>query len=106
MKIYKLVEERIREAIERGDFDNLSNKGKPLDLRAWKKTPEHLRMSYSVLKKAGVTPPEIQVKKDIADLKRKIAHEPDKDEKRRLTNKLNALMVTHAIRMERINKGR
>ncbi|MBD3647759.1 MAG: DUF1992 domain-containing protein [Pseudomonadales bacterium] len=104
MRIYQLVEERIRQAIERGDFDNLPNKGKPLDLRAWKKTPEHLRMPYSVLKKAGITPPEITIKQEIADLKRKISETRDKDEKLRLTNKLNSLMVTHSIRMERINK--
>lgn len=102
MKLYRLAEQRIREAIERGDFDNLANKGKPLDLRAWKKTPVHLRMSYSVLKKADVAPPEVRVKQEIADLRCKIELETDKDERRRLTNRLNALMVTHEIRMERL----
>lgn len=63
-------------------------------------------MSYSVLKRAGVTPPELAIKKEIAALKRRISQTHDKQEKLRLTNKLNSLMVTHSIRMERLNKPR
>ena len=53
MSKYYGVEAAIREAMERGDFDNLPGKGKPLDLSDWENTPVHLRMSYSVLKNAG-----------------------------------------------------
>lgn len=102
--MHRLVEERIREAIERGDFDNLPNKGKPIDLRAWKKTPEHLRMAYSVLKRAGVTPQEVTARQQIAGLKRQIATAGDEQEKLRLRNNLNALLVTHSIQMERLKK--
>ena len=104
MRIYKLVEEKIRDAIERGDFDNLSNKGKPIDLRAWRKTPEHLRMSYSVLKSAGITPPEVQLKNQIADIKEQLKRTTDKKERMRLSNRLNALMVTDSVRMERLRR--
>ncbi len=55
MKIYEGVEGLIRDAIERGEFDYLPNKGKPLDLSDWEKTPQHLRISYSILKNAGIT---------------------------------------------------
>lgn len=102
--MHRLVEERIREAIERGDFDNLPNKGQPIDLRAWKKTPEHLRMAYSVLKRAGVTPDEVSAKKQIAALKGQISRAADEKEKTRLRNRLNALLVTHSIQMERLKK--
>lgn len=102
--MYRLAEERIREAMERGDFDNLPNKGKPIDLRAWKKTPEHLRMAYSVLKRAGVTPREVTARQQIADLKGQIAEADDEQEKLRLRNRLNALLVTHSIQMERLKK--
>lgn len=102
--MYRLAEERIREAMERGDFDNLPNKGKPIDLRAWKKTPEHLRMAYSVLKRAGVTPQEVTARQQIAELKGQIAEAGDEQEKLRLRNRLNALLVTHSIQMERLKK--
>ncbi len=104
MRIYKLVEEKIRDAIERGDFDNLSNKGKPIDLKAWRNTPEHLRMSYSVLKSAGITPPEVQLKNQIAEIREKLKQTTDKEERMRLSNRLNGLMVTDSVRMERLRR--
>ena len=44
------VDKIIREAIERGEFDELKGKGKPLDLDAYFATPEDIRMAYSILK--------------------------------------------------------
>ncbi|MEP6787258.1 MAG: DUF1992 domain-containing protein [Acidobacteriota bacterium] len=35
MSIESSIEQKIREAIARGDFDNLEGKGKPLDLDAY-----------------------------------------------------------------------
>ena len=63
MTIYSGLEAQIREAIERGDFDQLPNKGQPLDLSQWQNTPPHLRMTYTILKNAGYSPGEIQTKK-------------------------------------------
>ena len=100
-KIYDAVEEKIREAMERGDFDNLPGKGKPLDLTDWQNTPEEQRMAYSMLKSSGYTPLEIQIKNEIGELKALIKETTDKDEKTRLINKLNAAMTNYAIRMER-----
>jgi len=62
VKIVESVEGRIKAAIERGDFDNLPNRGKPLDLSGWLKTPEQLRMSYSILKNAGYRSTRAQVR--------------------------------------------
>ena len=104
MKIYSGVEAQIREAIERGDFDNLPNKGKPLDLSEWQKTPPHLRLSYSILKNAGYSPSEVHTKREIAELKAMIDNETDKDRKLRLINKLNALSITDAVKMEKLLK--
>lgn len=98
------VEEQIRQAIANGEFDNLAGKGKPLDLSEWAKTPEHLRMAYSVLKSAGYTPPEINTRNEIALLKALIKETTDKDEKLRLINKLNEAMTGYSIRMEKLRK--
>lgn len=98
-KIYDGVEKRIQEAIARGEFDNLPGKGKPLDLRAWEKTPPHLRMGYTLLKNAGMAPVEVQAKQEIAEIREQLADTEDPEEKRRLTNRLNALMTTYAIRV-------
>ena len=45
-----LIDEIIREAMEKGEFDNLPGKGKPLDLEAYFATPADVRLGYSVLK--------------------------------------------------------
>jgi hypothetical protein len=69
MSFDKLVESLIKEAQERGEFDNLPGKGKPIDLTSYFETPEDVRLAQSVLKNAGITPPEVQLLKEIAQLK-------------------------------------
>ncbi len=104
MTKYHGVEAAIREAIERGDFDNLPGKGKPLDLTEWYKTPEHLRMTYSVLKNAGYQPAEVQTKNELATLRSMIEAEEDTAKKDSLLKKLRLLSITDAVRMEKLKK--
>lgn len=59
------VEKTIREAIERGDFDNLAGKGKPLDLDVNPFVPEDKRQTFRILQNAGVAPDWIEQDKDI-----------------------------------------
>jgi len=69
----KLIEEIIREAMEKGEFDNLPGKGKPLDLDEYFATPDDLRLGYSVLKSAGCVPVEVELQKEIETLKSRLA---------------------------------
>lgn len=64
----KIAEDRIREAMERGDFDELELKGKPLELKEDPFVPEELRAAYRMLKNAGFLPKEIELRKEIAEL--------------------------------------
>ncbi len=89
MSLAKVIEERIREAIEAGEFDNLEGAGKPLDLDDYFATPEDLRMSYSVLKSAKIVPEEVDRLKEIGELKEKIKSISDDNEKKELTKILN-----------------
>ena len=104
MRIYNLVEEKIRQAIEAGDFDNLPGKGKPIDLSEWQRTPETLRMSYSILKSAGIKPAEVDIKSTIADLKAAIKACRDDEERIRLINKLNEAMVDYSLKLDRMKR--
>jgi DnaJ homolog subfamily C member 28 len=61
----QLVEEQIRKARERGDFDNLEGAGKPLDLSENPYEPPELRMVMRILKNNDFTPYWIQLGKDI-----------------------------------------
>jgi len=64
----RIAEERIREAIERGEFDNLPGSGQPLVLEDDSHVPEDLRMAYRVLRNAGCLPPEMELRKEIHSL--------------------------------------
>jgi len=77
----KIAEQRIREAITNGEFDNLENAGKPLCLDDDSWVPEDLRMAYRVLKNAGCLPPELELRNDIINL-RDLIRTIDDDQKR------------------------
>ncbi len=64
------VDKQIREAIERGDFDNLSGNGKPLDLNFNPFVPEEMRQAFRILENAGVAPDWIEQDKEIRAEKR------------------------------------
>ena len=59
------IERQIREAIERGEFENLRGKGKPLDLSENPYTPEDWRLAYKLLQDAGMAPDWIEHDKEI-----------------------------------------
>jgi len=71
----KIAEERIREAMERGEFDHLELKGKPLELKEDPFVPEELRIAYRMLKNAGFLPKEVELRKEIAELEQYLDEE-------------------------------
>ncbi|RMG60180.1 MAG: DUF1992 domain-containing protein [Deltaproteobacteria bacterium] len=66
--IWKIADEKIREAMERGEFDNLPGKGKPVEIEDLSLVPPDLRPAYKLLKNAGYLPPEMELRKEIATL--------------------------------------
>jgi hypothetical protein len=97
----KIAEQKIREAVERGEFDNLGYHGKPLKFDDLAGVPEALRMGYKILKNAGVLPPEMQLKKDVLSLQDLIKACYDEDERRRLQHKMSEKMLRYNMMMER-----
>ena len=89
----KIVEQRIREAQEKGEFDNLEGSGKPLDLAADQSVAEELRLAYKILKNADCLPPEIEVKKEIRQTEELLAGMSETAEKYRMMKKLNFLIL-------------
>jgi len=70
--LHRIAERRILEAIERGDLDRLEGRGRPLRLDDDSAVPEGWRAAYRVLKNAGVVPPEVELRREIAALERLI----------------------------------
>jgi DnaJ family protein C protein 28 len=61
----KLVEKKIREAMERGEFDNLPGKGEPIDLAEDPFEDPEMRTTHRLLRNAGFAPAWIEERKDI-----------------------------------------
>lgn len=102
--IQKLVEEKIKEAMEKGEFDNLPGKGKPVDLSEYFKTPEDLRIAYDLLKNAGIIPQEITLKKEIEELKKQRDAALDAQEIIRLRKEIHSRTVELNLLLERNRK--
>jgi hypothetical protein len=56
------IDKQIREAQERGDFDHLPGRGKPMRVESW---DDEWALAYHILKQAGETLPWIALGKDI-----------------------------------------
>jgi len=85
----KIVEQRIREAQENGEFDNLPGQGEPLNLEDDSHIPEDLRLAYKILKNADCLPPELEEKKEIRQMKDIMENIPDEKEKYLLIKRIN-----------------
>src|SRR5687767_3368579 len=93
MSFEKLVEEKIREAMADGEFDNLPGRGKPLNLDAYFATPEDMRISYSVLKNAGVIPEQAELLKEVESLRLDLEQSVDENERIRIKRDIEAKVL-------------
>jgi hypothetical protein len=89
----KIVEERIRSAQRKGDFENLDGAGKPLKLEEDRHIAEELRLSYKILKNADCLPPEIELKKEIERTEDLLRDMEETAEKYSTLKKLNFLIM-------------
>lgn len=79
------IDKQIREAMERGDFDNLRGTGKPLNLARDPNVPEEWELAFNLLKNAGYAPDWIETlnqirveqKKILAPFEHYLASPPD-----------------------------
>ncbi|WP_373501799.1 DnaJ family domain-containing protein [Desulfococcus sp.] len=89
----KIIEERIRAAQMKGEFDNLPGSGKPLVFEDDGHIPEDLRLAHKILKNADCLPPEIELKKEILKTEDLLAGMADTAEKYHVMKKLNFLIM-------------
>lgn len=112
------IDQQIREAMERGDFDNLRGAGKPQNLNRDPGVPEDWELAFNLLKNAGYAPDWIETRKQVdadreklfAPLKRFTADPPrNKAEReearakrvaefRKGANELNRLIDTYNLK--------
>jgi hypothetical protein len=100
------VESIIKDAMERGEFDNLPGKGKPVDLTEYFETPEEVRLANSVLKNAGMTSRELELLKEIAELKQLQGAVLDEKKKEEIARQIRQKQVEFSLMMELQNRER
>jgi len=100
------VDEIIRNAMARGEFDNLPGAGKPIDLSAYFDTPEEIRLAYSVLKSADILPQEAEALKEIAALKDAARGEKDLAKRARLLKAADEKRMQFNLMMDRQKRSK
>jgi len=102
-----IAEDRIREAVAQGRFENLPGAGQPLNLEEYFSAPEDLRMAYSILKSAHCVPAEVELLNEVARLERAIAETVDATVRHPLQRALTerktqlAVVLEHRSRRQR-----
>lgn len=95
-----LVEARIREAEARGAFEDLPGKGKPMPADDLAGLPEEDRMAARIQRIAGSAPEEVELLRDIAALRERLAACKDEKERAKLSEALGAKTTRLAILFE------
>lgn len=106
MSFDRIVESIIQQAMERGEFDNLPSKGKPIDLTEYFETPEEVRLAHSVLKNAGMTSREVELLKEIAELKEALAAVLEEKKREEIGKQIRQKQVEFSLMMERQKQQR
>ncbi len=114
----RIVEKKIKEAIENKEFENLEGLGKPLDnseyfsenLEGLGKpldnseyfsVSEKDRVAFHIMKNAEVVPEELSIRKKISNLIKEIKDCSDETEKESLKKELNLLYTEYELVMEK-----
>lgn len=88
-----IAEQKIAQAIEKGELKSTGWKNKPLRLDDDHLVPDDLKMAYKMLKNAGYLPPEIETRKEIHRLEELISKTEDEHERVQQMRKLSVLLM-------------
>ena len=96
----QIAEERIREAMAAGEFVDLAGAGRALDLDGYFATPADWRMGLSVLRSAEVVPEEVDLLRQLNELKERREH-CGEEERAELTARIARLSTEYELKMQR-----
>jgi ABC-type uncharacterized transport system ATPase subunit len=88
----QIVERRIAEAIERGEFLGLPGEGRPLELDDDRLVPEELRVAYRLLKNSGYLPEELRLFAEIRSAEQLLMHARGEEERVAASARLRVLL--------------
>src|SRR3954465_6587754 len=89
----KIAENKIREAMEEGLFKEIPGKGKPFTFEDDSMVPEDLRQCHKILKNAHCLPPELEIRRDIFNIRQMLESARDEETRTALRRKLNSALL-------------
>lgn len=99
------IARQIAEAERRGDLRGAEGYGKPLQRDdGWEQTPDEVRMPFKMLKSAGIVPHEVELIRERAALRQRLAAATTDDDIRSAQQALAQLELTLALRMESLRR--
>jgi hypothetical protein len=96
-----LAENRIRAAQDEGFFRNLPGEGKPLNLEDDSAVPEELRLTFKILRNAGCLPIEMEVRREVHNLRQLLNATIEESTRKELRRELNFLLLKESISRHR-----
>lgn len=97
-----LVERRIREAMEQGEFEDLPGEGRPLDLGVNPFEDPEMALAHRMLRNAGMAPAWIEERRDItgaiARLRERATRGMGAEELASEIARLNARILSHNVK--------
>lgn len=97
----RIVEQKIQQAIENGEFADNPLAGKPLELKDDSAVPEELRLGFKILKDAGVLPEKLALREDIRNLSALLEACTDDAEVQKLRGSLAGARLKYDLLLER-----
>jgi hypothetical protein len=96
----KIALAKIEEAIENGEFENLPGQGKPLNLDYLAGVPGDKRAAFTLLHNSGYLPEQVELLKEMADLRETLSACVDPEQTSVLTKKLRDLELRYNLSQE------
>lgn len=99
------IARQLADAERRGELRKTQGFGRPLAEDAgWQQTPDEVRMPFKMLKSAGIVPHEVELLRNRALLRDRLAAATTDDETRQAQAALAELELTLALRMESMRR--
>ena len=95
------IEELIQKWLAENPNERLPGAGQPLDLDEYFRWPEDLRLAYSLLKNSGHVPEEVELLREISQLKQRLAESTDEFSRKELQRRVQEQEVALNIKLER-----
>jgi hypothetical protein len=98
------IEELIQKWLAENPNERLPGTGQPLYLDEYFRWPEDLRLAYSLLKNSGLVPEEVELLREIGQLKKRLAESNDELSRKELRTRIQEQEVALNIKLERHRK--